>query len=121
MKLLLDEMFTPELARQLRKRGHDVVAVGERADLAGRADAEVLATATREGRAVLTEDVSDYAGLAQDYVREERHHAGIVLTSDARFTRRKEGFGHLVRSLDSFLAQHPEDNALTGQVRWLEG
>lgn len=120
MKLLLDEMFAPELARQLRRRGHDVEAVGERVDLSGRADSEVLATAAGEGRAVLTEDVSDYSGLAQQYVREERHHHGIVLTSAKRFTRREAGFGHLVRAIEAFLAEHPTDDALKDQVRWLE-
>ncbi len=33
MRLLLDEHCSPEIARQLRTLGHDVVAVAERPDL----------------------------------------------------------------------------------------
>ena len=35
MKLLLDEMHAPAVAARLRDRGHDAVAVKERADLIG--------------------------------------------------------------------------------------
>ena len=38
LRLLLDEHFSPEIARQLRRLGHDVIAVKEHARLAGRAD-----------------------------------------------------------------------------------
>lgn len=120
MKLLLDEMFSPELARALRHRDHEVVAVGERGDLSSAPDAEVLATATREERAVLTEDVADFAALAQSYARSRQAHHGIVLTSAERFTRRRAGLGHLVRALDAFLLKHPAVDALRGQTRWLE-
>ncbi len=119
MRLLLDEMFSPELARALRKRGHEGVAVGERGDLSGAPDAEVLATAAQEQRAVLTEDVADFAALAQDYARRGQAHHGIVLTS-ARFTRRRAGLGRLVRALDAFLSEHPAEDALHRQTRWLE-
>jgi hypothetical protein len=33
--LLLDEMFSPAIAAELRQRGHDVIAVADRADLPG--------------------------------------------------------------------------------------
>lgn len=120
MRLLLDEMFSPELARALRVRGHEVVAVGERGDLSGAPDAEVLATAAREERAVLTEDVADFAALAGDYARRRQAHHGIILTSAARFTRRRAGLGGLVGALDAFLSEHPAVAALHGQTRWLE-
>jgi predicted nuclease of predicted toxin-antitoxin system len=120
VRLLLDEMFSPQLARALRERGHDVVAVGERADLSGPPDAEVLTAATSEKRAMLTEDVADYAALAREYARRGESHHGIVLTSAARFTRRRAGLGRLVRALDAFLSEQPATDALRDETRWLE-
>jgi hypothetical protein len=45
VKLLLDEMWPPSIAVQLRRRGHDVEAVAERADLRGQADDAVFSVA----------------------------------------------------------------------------
>ena len=56
MRLLLDEHFSRHIAEQLRTRGHDAVAVGERADLAGLADDELFAAAQQERRAIVTEN-----------------------------------------------------------------
>lgn len=61
-RFLLDEMFPPEAATLLRQ-SHDrdalhVAHVG----LGGASDAEVAATARAEGRALVTENVSDFAG-----------------------------------------------------------
>ncbi len=45
MKLLLDEMFTEEIAIQLRRRGHDVAAVQGQETLLGYSDAALFAVA----------------------------------------------------------------------------
>jgi hypothetical protein len=37
-RLLLDEMFSPAIAAELRELGHDVIAVADRADLRARSD-----------------------------------------------------------------------------------
>jgi hypothetical protein len=59
--LLVDEMFPPATAVFLREKyGHDAVHVSE-AGLQSAEDAQVAAAARAEGRAVVTENVADFA------------------------------------------------------------
>jgi hypothetical protein len=61
VKFLLDEMFPTEAARHLRDEfGHDALHVGE-AGLEGAWDTEVANIARSEERAVVTENVADFA------------------------------------------------------------
>ncbi len=58
---LIDEMFPAAAAEILRtKYGHDAVQVGE-VGLRAADDTQVAATARAEGRAVVTENVADFA------------------------------------------------------------
>lgn len=80
MALLLgDEDFPRPVVEGLRQLGHDVVAARDRG-LTGRGvpDADILAAATAEGRAVLTRNGWDYIRLD----RQSQEHAGIVVCSD---------------------------------------
>ena len=62
MKLLLDEMLPSDAARRLRDDfGHDAVHIDE-LGLRGVEDRHVAAVARAEGRAMVTENVADYAG-----------------------------------------------------------
>jgi hypothetical protein len=87
VKLLLDEMHSPAVAKQLRAGGHDAVAVKERPELIGTADDEVLVAGTAEGRALVTEHVKDFAILTQRWMEAGQRHAGIVFTHPRRFPR----------------------------------
>lgn len=61
MKFLIDEMFAPTTAAILRDtHGHDAVHVSD-IGLQATEDSQVAATARAEGRAVVTENVADYA------------------------------------------------------------
>ena len=61
MTLLLDEMFPSDAARQLQEDfGHDAVHVDD-LGLQGAEDHQVAEVAWAEGRAVVTENVADYA------------------------------------------------------------
>ena len=62
MKLLLDEMLPPTIAKRLRdEHGHDVVAVAERDELRGLQDADILLIAQEEERTIVTENVRDFS------------------------------------------------------------
>lgn len=119
MRLLLDEHFSPRIARELRARGHDVVAVAERPDLVGRSDARLLEVIAGEGRAILSEDVADFATLARARLRDGAHHAGLVFTSARRFPRDEDGIGSIVRSVALLMEAHPAALALESQELWL--
>jgi predicted nuclease of predicted toxin-antitoxin system len=61
VRLLLDEMFPSDAARQLHHDfGHDAVHVDD-LGLTGADDQQVAEVARAEGRAVVTENVADYA------------------------------------------------------------
>ncbi len=67
MKFLLDEMFPSAAAQHLRDEfGHQALHVSE-LGLMGAADAEVAALARTERRALVTENIADFAA-EQDLV-----------------------------------------------------
>lgn len=118
MKLVLDEMYSPQIAAQLRRRGHDVVHAAE-LGLAGRPDSEVFAAIAAQGRAIVTNNADDYVRLFRQAAADGVDHAGILLTSDRSLPRRKATIGRFVRVLDELLASNPSDDALRHQLRWL--
>ena len=117
MKLLLDEMFAPAIAAELRRRGYEVVAVAERADLRGQADALVFAAAWAEGRCVVTENVGDYRLLAAEASRAGRPCPGLIFTSNRQFPRHvPRTTGRMVTALSELLSQ---DRELASLEHWL--
>jgi predicted nuclease of predicted toxin-antitoxin system len=60
VRLLLDEMFSPAIASELRERDHNVIAVADRPDLRPKSDEEIFAWASTERRWLLTENVKDF-------------------------------------------------------------
>ena len=103
-RLLLDEMLSGTIARQLRDRGHDARSIVESAGLAGCTDAEVLELATREERIVVTLNVADFVSLDRDWAAQGRMHYGIILVSSRRFPQNAWFIGVLVTSLDAAAA-----------------
>lgn len=120
MRLLIDEMWPATLAEGLRRRGHDVIAVMERSDLAHRGDDVVFDHAGKEGRVVFTENVPDFVPLAIGVLSTGGTFPGLLLTSNAAWPRGSpRTLGRVVRALDAFLAAHPSDTALQGRIEWL--
>ena len=61
-------MLSPAIARELRERGYDVLAVAEHPGWAALSDPEVLAVARTERRAVVTNNLRDYRPLHSDAI-----------------------------------------------------
>ena len=111
MKLLLDEMYPRRLAEQLRSDGHDVIAVVELDELVGRPDIEVAHVARDQGRALVTENVVDYAPL------DLSEHAGLILVNASRWPRTPKGVPRLRQALRARLEDRPSPGP--GLVEWL--
>src|SRR2546423_10174678 len=92
------------VAEQLRGGGHDVVAVTERRDLRGLADADLFAWAQRDERALVTYNREDYLALDRAYRDQGRAHHGIVILHPRRFPHGAALMGALVGSLAAFLS-----------------
>ena len=78
-RLLLDECIWEHLAAKLQQDGYDVVHAAS-TPIKGEQDSIVLASATEQGRVLLTANKRDFAVLAQNWAFENREHCGILLT-----------------------------------------
>lgn len=120
MRLLLDEHYSPAIARELRRRGHEAVSVVEREDLVERPDHELLTQAGSERLAVVTKNARDFVPLARRAAASGASHYGIVLSSPRAMPRSAGTIGVFVGALELLLLEHPADDALSDQVRWLQ-
>lgn len=117
MKLLLDEMISPRIARELRKGGFDTQAIkADRPELEALADVEVLRRAATERRALVTNDVLDFRLIHNQLLDSGEGHFGIVFTSDATMPRNKASLSLWTKALRKLLNAHPEDHALRNRV-----
>ncbi len=115
--LVLDEMFSPEIASESAKRGHDVVAVAADPALVGLPDEQVLEWATGQGRCLVTENIKDLEILRRAAAARGRAHAGLVYSSPQRFPRDQRFVGALVAALDQMITAGQVPG--TGEVGWL--
>ena len=122
MKLLLDEMHAPRVAARLRERGHDAVAVKERVELIGMSDEDLLRTARVDARAVVTENVKDFAPLHRHISAAGQQHSGLIFTHPRRFPRAAPNRVRvLADALGAFLVEHgPLLDDVGSFVWWLE-
>lgn len=101
MKLLLNEMWSADIARQLRRRGVDAVAATELPfRYRGVPDHDVFARAREDGRAIVTDNVPDFATLVADAASRGETHPGVVFAVRPAFDRgHRRIVGRMVRAL----------------------
>lgn len=102
--LLLDAHFPPQIADQLRQRGHDARAAAEDPELRDAGDEDLLKIAAAEGRFFVTRDRQDFTALAVAYGAECRSHAGIVMVTTSAFPQDRSATGRLVTALEGLLS-----------------
>jgi hypothetical protein len=119
VRLLLDEMWSFEIAAQLRRRGYDVIAATE-PDHAGRyantPDPVVFERAQQDGRAIVTDNVGDYEAIRLAHETSGEPHHGVIYGLAPAFNRHRgpQVIGPMVRALDRFLNEHPGEEPLNG-------
>jgi predicted nuclease of predicted toxin-antitoxin system len=110
-KLLLDEHIWAGLAPALCEQGYDAVHLNQ-TRCPGLDDDALLAVATSQFRALLTNDHRDFVPLARAWFEAGRAHAGIVLSVQLPP-------GELLRQTNNLLRLLSADE-LAGTVRWLQ-
>lgn len=119
MKLLLDEMLSPAIARELRSRGHDVEPVAGNPDREALSDSEVLALARAEHRAVVTNNLRDFRPLHHEAITPgAAGHFGMIFVP-GNYRRTKAHTGRIIAALEAILSQHPGETDLANGEAWL--
>jgi predicted nuclease of predicted toxin-antitoxin system len=117
VRLLLDEMISPRVARELRGSGHDVQAIKkDRPDLLARTDREIVQRMGIEWRAIVTNDVVDFQEIHERLRATGEDHAGMVFTFDVTMPRSKAAIELWVQTLAALLSERPDERALRNQV-----
>ena len=119
MKLLLDEMLSPAIARELRSRGHDVEAVAGDPEREALPDPEVLGFARAEHRALVTNNLRDFRPLHQEAITPGgTGHYGMIFVPGS-YRRTRADTGRIIAALEAILAQHPGEADLANGEAWL--
>jgi len=115
--LLLDEMFSDDIAQQLRAEGYDVTSVVADSALIGLPDDQVIAYATTEGRALVTANIKDFVPLDGRYRAADQSHAGLILVSTKTFPQNRGFPSAITASLATLLSDTAKIQS--GQVLFL--
>jgi predicted nuclease of predicted toxin-antitoxin system len=119
VKLLLDEMLAPVIARELCARGHDVVAIAGHPDRPSLSDPDVMALARTERRAIVTNNPRDYRPLHNEAIVPggPGHFGMIFMPGSCRRTRADTG--RIIAALETLLARFPDEEGLANGEAWL--
>jgi len=116
VKALIDEQLSADIAEQLRRRGHDVIAVTERADLIRRSDEHIMQVVAAEERAVITNNIKDFRPIAAARLTAGHGHPGLILVPSTR-TRTRAATRKLADAIQAILDASPD--GIPNSERWL--
>jgi hypothetical protein len=114
LKLLLDEMYPPALAAELRAAGIDAVTIIE-VGMTGTPDPDVFAHGVGNNRGVVTENVADFVAIAAQHSTTGAHHPGLLIALSNRFSRRASGHHRIIAAI-----QAHRTGDLTDRIVYLE-
>jgi predicted nuclease of predicted toxin-antitoxin system len=90
LRLLLDEMYPPGLAKTLRAAGIEAGTVAQ-LGFVGRSGPDVFAAAAAGGFVLATDNASDFARIATEHLVAGRHHPGVLIALPSRFLAVRAG------------------------------
>jgi hypothetical protein len=118
LRLLLDEMLSPAIARKLRARGHDVQAIQEHPEWCSYDDPQVLDLARAERRALVTDNLVDMRPLHYEAIAPGGlGDYGMIFIPGGR-PRTRGNTGEIVAALEQKLVIHPGNDLANGED-WL--
>jgi hypothetical protein len=88
----------------------------DRPDLERQPDGTVLAAATAEQRAVVTNNVRDFRVAHERVLARGDTHYGVIYTFDDSLPRNRAAISLWVTTLDRFLRTHEPDDALLNRT-----
>jgi predicted nuclease of predicted toxin-antitoxin system len=118
LKLLLNEMWSAEIARRLRRRGVDALAATE-APTRYRAvpDHDVFTRAREDGRVIVTDNVPDFAALVAEAASRNESHPGVVFAVRPAFDRSHPRIvGQMVRALAALAGSEDASRVARGAI-----
>lgn len=119
MRLLIDEMYSPEVAERLRDLRHDAISAHDRDDLQAAPDQDIFRLMQQEGRVIVTNNHRDYAPLANAALQARDDFFGLVYTSDKSLPRNKKTIPRMVERLSDLLNRHGSEEQLPTGIEWL--
>jgi hypothetical protein len=124
VRLLLDEMLSPTIARDLRAHDHDVEAIKEHPDRSkigqqAYDDPEVLDLARREHRAIVTDNLVDMRPLHYEAIAPGGPGDYGMVFIPGGYRRTKADTGKIVTALEQKLAAYPGERDLANGEDWL--
>jgi hypothetical protein len=118
VKSALDHHYSPLIARGLRSRGHDAITVAE-ADWDTEQDDSLLGLCSHHQRALVTNNVADFAVISRRWQTDGRSHFGLIFTSDASLPRRRDNVGRFVDALGTLMQANSQVDSFIDRIHWL--
>jgi hypothetical protein len=109
----------PPPPRELRERGHDVLAVAGHPDWAALSDPEGMALARTERRAIAANNLRDHRPLHADAITPGGPGYFGMVFMPGSYRRTKADTGRIISALEAKLAEYPGDKDLANGECWL--
>jgi hypothetical protein len=119
VRLLLDEMLSPVVARKLRDHRHDVQAIKEHPEWHAYDDPQVIELARRERRAIVTDNLLDMRPLHYEAIVPGGAGDYGMVFMPGSYRRTRADTGRIVAALEQKLAAHPGESDLVNGEDWL--